>query len=173
VTQSGHSALPSRLAPAGARSADQLDGIRRRCHRPKGRQSDGLTNARPIDGCHGASGETQQKSVMKFLRHVEDSKRRIRVTRPLIATCALAAGLVFAGYFGQAQATAPIAPLFKSAAQASLVAKAAWRCLRRKCVWVPGYVAFVPPFAAAWGPPPYAGCYWKLGALGRWKLICP
>jgi hypothetical protein len=52
-------------------------------------------------------------------------------------------------------------------------AKAAWLCGPEQCVWVHHPVAAVPAFAATWGPPINARCFWRRGVFGRWRFVCP
>jgi hypothetical protein len=50
----------------------------------------------------------------------------------------------------------------------------AWKCAKRHCYWVEGYTGQVPDYAANWGPPRQAGCYYALGIVSkRWNQVCP
>ncbi|XSG82264.1 MAG: hypothetical protein ACPW61_00320 [Methyloligella sp. ZOD6] len=96
------------------------------------------------------------------------------MTKHIFLSVMLAAGLLFAGQTGEAQAAmaTPGAGIAQSAVQGGLVQKAAWRCGPRRCHWMPGYVGPIPPHARSWGPPPRPVCVWKRGLLGRWKMDC-
>lgn len=92
--------------------------------------------------------------------------------KPFFLTVALAAGFLFAGHTGQAQAAMAAPGIAQGVVQDGLVQKAAWRCGLRRCVWVPGYTGRVPFYARRWGPPVHSACVWERGLLGRWKLDC-
>lgn len=52
-------------------------------------------------------------------------------------------------------------------------AEPAWKCGKKRCLWVEGYKGPTPDFAANWGPPSHPGCYYVLRAKQRWAETCP
>ncbi|MFD0987043.1 hypothetical protein [Methyloligella solikamskensis] len=94
------------------------------------------------------------------------------MTKKIFLSAMLAAGLMFAGQTGQAEAAMAAPGLTQAPVQTNAVQKAAWRCGPRRCAWVPGYTGRVPMYARRWGPPPRPACVWERGLLGRWKLDC-
>ena len=55
----------------------------------------------------------------------------------------------------------------------SEVTEVRWRCGPFRCNGHPGWGGYVPPYAVAWGPPRYRGCYWGRGMWGAWVHVCP
>ncbi len=94
------------------------------------------------------------------------------MTRKILLSAMLAAGMIFVGQTAPAQAAMSAPAMSPSLAQAGLIEKAAWRCGPRRCAWVPGYTGRVPLYARRWGPPPRPLCVWERGLLGKWKLDC-
>jgi hypothetical protein len=66
------------------------------------------------------------------------------------------------------------AALFLGMNTQSSEAAPAWKCYKRHCYWTEGYTGPVAQFAADWGPPRQAGCYYVRDLFSkRWVQYCP
>lgn len=85
-----------------------------------------------------------------------------------------AVAVALAGFPLCADATVATRKLAAELASQNFTTDVAWKCGSRRCFWDPAYSGPVPGFAANWGPPDPATCYYVKGRISkRWRMVCP
>jgi hypothetical protein len=96
------------------------------------------------------------------------------VVRLLLASAIAAVAVTMAAQPGaEAAVVAPKLAVLRTA-PTSFVVDSGWKCSKRHCFWDPAYNGPVPDYAASWGPPEAATCYYVQRRISkRWAKVCP